>query len=235
MFYSSPGFVRIWWNVRSSGFGLNCGIWTVCFILLFVKNWRTLFFSADWYGKGSLYLIWASQRCVSLSFFCCCGFFFLLTLNWWTVGFISLDFVQSGLVAVQFTQLCIKGMLKPSLFVSMACFESSILNSNSSHILLWIPITYSPFSRKLLSVTIQFITSALQINCTVCIQKEWGCCSVKGFLLPDECEILQEHTCNNEISTQCMVFAYKYCFLWEKSKYFQFERDCTRVYFWPQL
>ena len=162
-------------------------------------------------------------------------FFFLLTLNWWTVGFISLDFVQSGLVAVQFTQLCIKGMLKPSLFVSMACFESSILNSNSSHILLWIPITYSPFSRKLLSVTIQFITSALQINCTVCIQKEWGCCSVKGFLLPDECEILQEHTCNNEISTQCMVFAYKYCFLREKSKYFQFERDCTKVYFWPQL
>ena len=162
-------------------------------------------------------------------------FFFLLTLNWWTVGLISLDFVQSGLVAVQFTQLCIKGMLKPSLFVSMACFESSILNSNSSHILLWIPITYSHFCRKLLSMTIQFITSALQINCTVCIQKEWGCCSVKGFLLPDECEILQEHTCNNEISAQCMVFAYKYCFLWEKSKYFQFERDCTRVYFWPQL
>ena len=172
---------------------------------------------------------------MSLSFFCCCVFFFLLTLNWWTVGLISLDFVQSGLVAVQFTQLCIKGMLKPSLFVSMACFESSILNSNSSHILLWIPITYSPFSRKLLSVTIQFITSAFQIKCTVCIQKEWGCCSVKGFLLPDEFEILQEHTCNNEISAQCMVFAYKYCFLWEKSKYFQSERDCTRVYFWPQL
>ena len=181
------------------------------------KELTNFFFSADWYGKESLYLIWASQRCVSLSFFCCCVVVvFLLTLNWWTVGFISLDFVQSGLVAVQFTQLCIKGMLKPSLFVSMACFESSILNSNSSHILLWIPITYSPFSRKLLSVTIQFITSALQINCTVCIQKEWGCCSVKGFLLPDECEILQEHTCNNEISAQCMVFAYKYCFFCEK-------------------
>ena len=72
---------------------------------------------------------------MSVSFFCWCGFFSPDTELVNSGNHFS-GFVQSGLVAVQFIQLCIKGMLKPSLFVSMACFESSILKSNSSHILL---------------------------------------------------------------------------------------------------